>query len=121
MVHLFLEGGADINARTKGYGELKVKNYYRINHYFCIDSDPLMYMTVNMPKIDVFRTLFKYGANPNNKNENGHTAFMGIFVSTFLFDHYHTELSPNHNSNKSSSLHGVHKCRIFLMHLRPQN
>ena len=91
MVHLFLEGGADINARTKGYGELKVKNYYRINHYFCIDSDPLMYMTVNMPKIDVFRTLFKYGANPNNKNENGHTAFMGIFVSTFLFDHYHTD------------------------------
>jgi ankyrin repeat protein len=91
MVHLLLEGGADINARTKGYGERKVHNYFRINHYFCIDADPLMYMTVNMPIIDVFRTLFKYGANPNSKNECGHTAFMGIFVSTFLFGHYNTD------------------------------
>jgi len=90
MVHLLLEGGADINARTEGYGIKKVHNYFRINHYFCIDADPLMYMTVNMPRIDVFRALFKYGADPNRKNESGHTAFMGIFVSTFLFTHYDT-------------------------------
>ena len=91
MIHLLLEGGADINARTEGYGIKKVHNYFRINHYFCIDADPLMYMTINMPRIDVFRALFKYGADPNRKNESGHTAFMGIFVSTFLYKNYNTD------------------------------
>ena len=103
MVHLLLEGGADINARTEGCGinartegcGIKVHNYFRINHYFCIDADPLMYMTLNMPRIDVFRELFKYGADPNRKNESGHTAFMGIFVSTFLFAHYDTDEKYN--------------------------
>ena len=91
MMHLLLEGGADINARTQGYGARKIHNYYMIDRYFLIDADPLMYMTAFMPKIDVFRALFKYGADPNRKNENGHTAFMGIFVSTFLFKYYDTD------------------------------
>ena len=91
MINVLLEGGADINARTEGNGIKKVHNYFHIHHYFCIDADPLMYMTVNMPRIDVFRALFKYGADPNRKNENGHTAFMGIFVSNFLFTHYDTD------------------------------
>ena len=91
MIHLLLEGGADINARTESYGTRKVHNIYQIDRYFYIDADPLMYMTIYMPKIDVFRELFKYGADPNRKNENGHTAFMGIFVSTFLYKYYNTD------------------------------
>ena len=91
MIHLLLEGGADINARTQGFGTRKVHNYYQIDRYFYIDADPLMYMTVFMPKIDVFHALFKYGADPNRKNENGQTAFMGIFVSTILFKYYNTD------------------------------
>jgi len=91
MIHLLLEGGANIHARTKSYGTQKVHNIYKIDRYFYIDADPLMYITIYMPKIDVFRELFKYGADPNRKNENGHTAFMGIFVSTFLYKYYNTD------------------------------
>lgn len=91
VINKLLEGGADINARTESFGGKTLNHLYHIDKYFSIDADSLMYMTVYMPNIDVFRALFKYGADPNRKNENGHNAFMGIFVSSFLFIHYDTD------------------------------
>lgn len=91
IVNMMLEAGADIHARTKSFGAKKVHNIHQIDRYFTMDACPLMYMTVFMPHIDIFRALFKYGADPNLKNENGHNAFMGIFVSAFLYKYYDTD------------------------------
>ena len=91
IVNRLLEAGADIHARINSFGARKVHNMSMIDRYFTMDACPLMYMTVFMPHIDIFRALFKHGADPNRKNENGHNAFMGIFASVFLYKRYDTD------------------------------
>jgi ankyrin repeat protein len=108
VVKQLLEAGADIHATTQSFEKTNIrKNVYQIDRYFIIDADPLMYMTVFMPHIDIFRVLLEHGkgctrakdegtlqpigANPNRKNVVGLTAFMGIFVSPFFYKHYNSD------------------------------
>lgn len=92
IIRLFLEKGAnaDINKRTPYYEK---RSYCRPELLFSNDADPLMYMTVYMPNIEVFRALLEHGADPNSQSKHGVTPFMGLFASTFLFNHTYIKTS----------------------------
>lgn len=82
IIYKLLEKGADINIRSYYRENIPL---YRYEHFLTSDADALMYMTAYMPHNEVFRALFKYGADPNKKSKHGITSFMGLFISLFSY------------------------------------
>jgi len=76
FLEMFLEIGLDIHCKTDlSYGERAIGN---ITKRLLSDAEPLLYFTAFTADITIYKLLFAQGADPDLKNCNGVTAFMGL-------------------------------------------
>lgn len=82
LLEIFLKAGVDIHAKTIPaiFPTFSNPRYF---HLVLSNAEPLQYISALNNNIEIYQTLFKYGADPNVPNNYGITPFMSILSNEF--------------------------------------